>query len=73
MPIHIRNERNKALRNLSYQKLQYFTEQHRGERRPVLFENAAKNSMMEGYSDNYIKVQTPHRAEWMNNIVDWDL
>ena len=73
VPIHIRNERNKALRNLSYQKLQYFTEQHRGERRPVLFENAAKNSMMEGYSDNYIKVQTPHRAEWMNNIVDWDL
>ena len=73
VPVHIRNERNKILRNLSYQKMQYFTEQYRGSRRMVLFENAAKNSIMEGYTDNYIKVQTPYRAEWMNNIVAWDL
>ena len=30
VPMNIRHERNKTLRNLSYQKMQYFTEQHRG-------------------------------------------
>ncbi len=32
-----------------------------------------KNGMMEGYTDNYIKVTTPHRAEWANQIVEWKL
>ena len=30
VPIHVRHERNKQLRNLSYQKMQYFTNQHIG-------------------------------------------
>ena len=73
VPMHIRHERNKALRNLSYQKMQYFTAQHTGQTRNVLFESANKNGMMEGYSDNYIKVQTPYRAEWVNQLVAWKL
>lgn len=73
VPMHIRHERNKALRNLSYQKMQYFTAQHAGQQRTVLFESAEKNGLMEGYTDNYIKVQTPYRAEWVNSIVDWQL
>lgn len=73
VPIHIRQERNKVLRNLSYQKLQYFSEQHRGQNRKVLFESAEKNGMMEGYTDNYIKVQTPFREEWVNQLVDWTI
>ncbi len=73
VPVHVRNERNKALRNLSYQKMSYFTQQHQGQSRKVLFEIAGKNNMMEGYSDNYIKVQTPYRQEWVNQIVDWTL
>lgn len=73
VPMHVRNERNKTLRTLSYQKTQYFAEQHRGETRKVLFENASKSGIMDGYTDNYIKVQTPFRAEWENNIVDWVL
>jgi threonylcarbamoyladenosine tRNA methylthiotransferase MtaB len=71
VPIHIRNERTRALRNLSYQKMQYFTEQHRGETRKVLFEHAGKNGLMDGYTYNYIKVQTPQREEWVNSVVDW--
>jgi threonylcarbamoyladenosine tRNA methylthiotransferase MtaB len=73
VPIHKRHERNKTLRNLSYQKMQYFAAKHNGETRAVLFENADKNGMMEGYTDNYIKVETPFRAEWANQIVDWVL
>ena len=71
VPVHVRNERNKILRNLSYQKMQYFTEQNRGATRNVLFEGADKAGMMDGFTDNYIKVQTPYRPEWFNNIIEW--
>ncbi len=71
VPIHTRHERNKILRNLSYQKMQYFTEQHRGETRKVLFEGAEKNGAMEGYTDNYIKVQAAYKPEYVNSIVEW--
>lgn len=73
VPPHVRNERNKTLRNLSYMKMQYFTEQHAGQIRKVLFEGHDKNGMMEGYTDNYIKITTPHRTEWVNEITEWKI
>ncbi len=73
VPISIRNERNKKLRNLSFMKLQYFTNLHQGQTRKVLFEAFNKDGMMEGYTDNYIRVSTPYRAEWANQLVDWKL
>jgi len=73
VPVGIRNQRNKILRNLSYQKMQYFEAQHFGSTRPVLFEKANKNGMMEGYTDNYIKVETPFREEYVNSIIPWTL
>ncbi|MRG47151.1 tRNA (N(6)-L-threonylcarbamoyladenosine(37)-C(2))-methylthiotransferase MtaB [Chitinophaga sp. SYP-B3965] len=73
VPVHLRNERNKALRNLSHKKQQYFTEQHIGQTRKVLFEQHGKDGIMEGFTDNYIKVSTPFRDEWKNKIVDWAL
>ena len=71
VPMQKRHERNKTLRNLSYMKNQYFTQQHAGETRSVLFEDAQKNGMMEGYTDNYIRVQTPYRKEYANQIIEW--
>lgn len=73
VPINIRHERNKALRNLSYMKMQHFTAQHNGQTRLVLFEDHIKNGMMEGYTDNYIRIATPYRAEWANKVIDWQL
>ncbi|MEY4052170.1 MAG: tRNA (N(6)-L-threonylcarbamoyladenosine(37)-C(2))-methylthiotransferase MtaB [Chitinophagia bacterium] len=79
VPMQVRHERNKILRNLSYQKLQYFTESQRGATRKVLFESPKQQKenegilMLEGFTDNYIKVETPHRAEWSNQIIDWKL
>ena len=73
VPMHTRHERNKILRNLSYQKLKYFTAQHAGQTRKVLFEDHNKNGMMEGYTDNYLRLATPYRNEWANEIVDWKL
>ena len=73
VPVNIRNERNKKLRNLSYMKLQYFTEQQRGSVRKVLFEIENKNGMMEGYSDNYVRIMVPFKQEWSNAVVDWTI
>ena len=73
VPVHVRHERNKTLRNLSYMKMQYFEAQHAGQTRKVLFEHQNKNGMMEGYTDNYIRVCTPYRNDWENSIVEWNL
>ncbi len=73
VPVHTRHERNKTLRNLSYMKQQYFTGQHSGQTRKVLFEHHTKNGMMEGFTDNYIRIATPYREEWVNEIVDWKI
>ena len=73
VPVHARHERNKTLRNLSYMKMQYFTSQHSGQTRKVLFEGKTKNGMMEGYTDNYIKVTVPYREEMVNTITAWTI
>lgn len=73
VPMNVRHERNKTLRNLSYMKMQYFTQQHEGQTRKVLFEGHVKNNMMEGYTDNYIKITAPYKEEWVNEVVDWKL
>ena len=73
IPVSVRQERNKLLRNLSYQKQRYFREAHIGQVRPVLWERAPVAGMMEGYTDNYIKLSTPYRAEWANTIQDWKI
>ncbi len=73
VPVHVRNERNKTLRNLSYMKNQFFIGQHKDKTRKILFEANHKNEMMEGYTDNYIRVVTPFRQEWVNQVIDWKL
>lgn len=73
VPMAQRHERNKILRNLSFKKQQYFQEQQIGTTRKVLFEGHEKGGMMEGYTDNYIRISTPWREEWVNTLVDWKL
>jgi threonylcarbamoyladenosine tRNA methylthiotransferase MtaB len=73
VPVPERHERNKTLRNLSYMKTQYFNQQYAGTTRKVLFEQNAKSGMMEGFTDNYIKVVAPYKKEWVNNVVEWKL
>ncbi len=73
VPVQVRHQRNKKLRNLSFMKMQYFEAQHNGKARKVLFENHNKDGMMEGYTDNYIRIATPYRNEWENQVIDWVL
>ncbi len=71
VPVQVRHERNKMLRNLSYKKMQHFTQQFEGTMRKVLFEAHNKNGMMEGYTDNYIRISVPYKTEWADKIVEW--
>ena len=73
VPMVVRTGRNKTLRNLSYRKMQSFTQRHQGQTRKLLLEGHVTSPMMEGYTDNYIKVTTPYRPEWANRIIDWQL
>ena len=72
VPMQIRKERNKILRNLSYQKMQYFTQQFLGTSRKVLFEKQDIHGNLYGYSDNYIRVlANPHLDIQENSIVNY--
>ncbi|MEO6001045.1 MAG: tRNA (N(6)-L-threonylcarbamoyladenosine(37)-C(2))-methylthiotransferase MtaB [Chitinophagaceae bacterium] len=73
VPVAMRHERNKTLRNLSYMKQQHFTRLHSGQTRKVLFEGHNSNNMMDGFTDNYIKITTPLREEWVNQVVNWKI
>lgn len=73
VPVAVRNERNKILRNLSYMKMQFFIQQFSGSSRKVLWESANRNGMIEGYTDNYIRVQAPFKEEWCNQIMTWGI
>jgi threonylcarbamoyladenosine tRNA methylthiotransferase MtaB len=73
VPVHIRHQRNKTLRNVSYMKMQYFTQQHTGQTRKVLFEDHNKDGIMEGYTDNYIRIAAPYKADWVNQLIDWKI
>lgn len=73
VPVNVRHNRNKILRNLSFMKMSEHTRRHIGQTRKVLFEANAKNGMMEGYTDNYIKITAPVKKDWVNEIVDWKI
>lgn len=58
VPMNERRKRNKMLRILSAKKSRYFYEQNIGSVRKVLFEVENQNGMIQGFTDNYIKVKT---------------
>jgi threonylcarbamoyladenosine tRNA methylthiotransferase MtaB len=70
VPKVVRHQRTQKLRNLSFQKMRYFTEKHYGQKRPVLFEEQNKDGQLEGYSDNYIRVSASYKKEWVNQIIE---
>lgn len=65
-----KHERSQRLLELSKDKLERFYASQIGSIRPVLFEHAPKTKPMHGFTDNYIRVETPNRLELNNRIVD---
>jgi threonylcarbamoyladenosine tRNA methylthiotransferase MtaB len=73
VPINERRRRNKMLRTLSEKKLRHFYSQQIGKLRPVLFEHENRNGFMQGYTDNYVKVQLPYDEKLTNSIFEIEL
>ena len=69
VPVPVRNTRNRFLRDLSEKKMAAFVEEQKGSRRPVLFESRTTSGLMEGYTDNYIRIRAPFREDWINAVV----
>ena len=59
VPIPVRKERNKTLRNLSLKAQRAHYETHLGKTAEVLFEEAEEDGLRMGYSPNYIRVAVP--------------
>ena len=60
--------RCKTLLDLSDRKLQAFYESQQGTKRKVLFENTQHENVMYGFTENYIKVETPYDESKANEI-----
>ncbi len=68
VPRHIRSERSRILRSLSGRKRTAFTERFLGTTRPVLWEHAASNGHMYGFTDNYIRTRRRFNAERVGTV-----
>lgn len=69
VPQNERNRRVKMLRILSDKKRRAFYQQHIGETYTVLFEAEENSGMMNGFTENYIKVKTPYDPLLVNELV----
>lgn len=70
VPSKIKRERSRRLHELSDRKKKAFYEQNIGSSRKVLFESDNTNGYMHGFTGNYLKVKTPFKKEFINQIVE---
>jgi threonylcarbamoyladenosine tRNA methylthiotransferase MtaB len=68
VPMDERRRRNEMLTILSDKKKRFFYEQYLHTERPVLWESSEKKGTMSGFTDNYIKIEAPYRADMVNII-----
>ncbi|MDH6341992.1 threonylcarbamoyladenosine tRNA methylthiotransferase MtaB [Parabacteroides sp. PFB2-12] len=63
-----KHRRSQTLLDISDRKWHAFYEQHIGQPAKVLFEHTRKNNRMYGFTENYIKVETEYKKEWVNQV-----
>ena len=73
VPIQTRKKRNKMLRILSEKKRMAFYQSQLGTTRKVVWEAENKDGMMYGYTENYVKVQTPFDETLINQLMEVEL
>ena len=65
----IRHQRSKQLRNLSEKKKRKFYAENIGRDATVLFENDAENELMQGFTENYVRVISKFDATKINALI----
>lgn len=68
VPLKKRQDRSKMLHILSDKKRRYFYEQHLGKEAKVLFEQEINGGMMEGFTENYIRITAKYDPLLVNEI-----
>lgn len=63
-----KHARCKVLLDLSDNKLEAFYRSQQGTQRKVLFEHAQHDDRMYGFTENYVKIETPYQASKANEI-----
>lgn len=63
-----KHRRVEQLIAISDTKLRQFLDSQHGAERPVLWEHTVHHGMMQGFTDNYVRVQTPFDAGMVNRI-----
>ena len=66
IPVDVRRQRNKILRELSDKKRLIFYQENLAQIRPVLFERNPKTGLNSGFTDNYVKVVLPEQSDLIN-------
>lgn len=64
----VKNIRTHRMLKLSDEKLKNFVNRFIGKERKVLFEQPKEGHPMHGFTDNYIRIETPYQHELINNI-----
>ncbi|MBL4651781.1 MAG: MiaB/RimO family radical SAM methylthiotransferase, partial [Flavobacteriales bacterium] len=73
VPKEKRNERSKMLRILSAKKKRAFYELNVGKTKTVLFEGQESEGYINGFTENYVKVQLPFTEELANRMLEVEL
>jgi len=71
VPVPVRHEHTQRLLELSAKKHRQFVDSQLGKARPVLWESKEVERLstyMEGWTDNYIRVQAPHDPSRVNTV-----
>ncbi len=73
VPVSERKRRNKMLRILSEKKQHAFYKMNEGRVVHVLWEHENRDGMMEGYSENYVRVKAEYDSELANTVTELKL
>lgn len=69
IPVRERHERTARLVELSEQKLKDFYQSQMGSVRRVLWEQPSKGKPMHGFTENYVRVESPYQSDLINQCV----
>ena len=64
----IKQERSRRLLELSNRKLMEFYQSQLGTTHEVLFEHTQRGNKMQGFTENYLKVEADYDSSWINKL-----
>lgn len=65
----VKHERSRQLIEISENKLHSFYQDQQGKEYSVLFEHSRKEGLMYGFTENYVKIETPYDETLANRII----